>query len=108
MNINLPPHFIIPSAGPVVNAVFDGEQHVEEEDTESDTDVDEVNEPPVISLNQAREKMRELMMFFESRVDFSQNREHWIEQLAMLGKVQDQLMMYKDPLPEAQSDITKS
>ena len=49
-----------------VNAVFDGieaEQHVKE-DTESDTDVDEVNEPPVISLNQAREKMRELMKFF--------------------------------------------
>ena len=40
-----------------VNAVFDGEQHGEEEDTESGTDVDEVNEPPVISLNQAREKM---------------------------------------------------
>ena len=94
-----------------VNAVFDGieaEQHVEEEDTESDTDVDEVNEPPLISLNQAREKMRELMMFFESRVDISQNREHWVEQLAMLGKVQDQLTMYKEPLPEAQSNITKS
>ena len=91
-----------------VNAVFDGidaEQHVEEEDTESDTDVDEVNELPVISLNQAREKMRELMMFFESRVDI---REHWVEQLAMLGKVQDQLTMYKEPLPEAQSNITKS
>ena len=91
-----------------VNAVFDGidaEQHVEEEDTESDTDVDEVNELPVISLNQAREKMRELMMFFESRVDI---REHWVEQLAMLGIVQDQLTMYKGPLPEAQSNITKS
>ena len=40
-----------------VNAVFNGEQHVEEEDTESGIDVDEVNEPPVISLNHAREKM---------------------------------------------------
>ena len=33
------------------------------------------------------------MTFFQSRVDFSQNREHWVEQLAMLGKVQDQLTM---------------
>ena len=70
-----------------------------------------INEPPVISLDQAREKMQELMVFFESCIDMSRNqthREHWLEQLAMLGKVEDQLTMYKEPPPEAQADITKS
>ena len=92
-------------------AVFDdveAEQHVEED---SDSDVEVVNEPPVISLDQAREEMRELMVFFESCIEMSQNqahREHWLEQLAMLGKVEDQLTMYKEPSPEAQADITKS
>ena len=50
-----------------VKAVLDeieAEQHVEEEDSESDSDLEVVNEPPVISLNQAREKMRELVVFF--------------------------------------------
>ena len=49
------------------------------------------------------------MVFFESCIDFRQNqahREHWVEQLAMLGKVQEQLTMYKEPPPEAQSEIT--
>ena len=49
------------------------------------------------------------MVFFESQIDFRQNqahREHWVEQLAMLGKVQEQLTMYKEPPPEAQSEIT--
>ena len=36
----------------------------EEEDSVSDSDVEVVNEPPVISLNQARKKMRELMVLF--------------------------------------------
>ena len=49
------------------------------------------------------------MVLFESCIDFRQNQahtEHWVEQLAMLGKVQDQLTMYKEPPPEAQSEIT--
>ena len=44
--------------------------------------------------------MRELMVFFESHIAMSQNqahREHWLEQLAMLGKVEDQLTMHKKP-----------
>ena len=39
-------------------------QRVEEEDSESDSDVEGVNEPPVISLNQARKKMRAHGVFF--------------------------------------------
>ena len=70
-----------------VKAVFDeieAEQCVEEEDSGSDSDVEVVKEPPVISLNQAHEKMRELIVFVESRIDFRQNqahREYWVEQL---------------------------
>ena len=48
-----------------VKAVLDeieAEQRVEE-DSESDSDIEVVNEPPVILLNQACEKMRELMVF---------------------------------------------
>ena len=41
---------------------IDAEQRVEE-DSESDSDIEVVNEPPVILLNQACEKMRELMVF---------------------------------------------
>ena len=55
-----------------VKMVFDkieAEQRVEEENSECDSDVEVVNKPPVISLNQAREKMRELMVLFESRID---------------------------------------
>ena len=49
------------------------------------------------------------MVLFESRIDFRQNqahREHWVGQLSMLGKVPDQPTMYKEPSPEAQSEIT--
>ena len=60
-----------------------------------DSDVDVVNKSVVISLNQAREKMRELMALFESRIDFRRqnqaHREHWVEQLAMLT-------LYKEPM----------
>ena len=85
-----------------VKAVFDkieAGQHVEEENSECDSDVEVVNKLAVISLNQAREKMRELMVLFESCIDYRQNqahREHWVEQLAMLGKVQDQLRLETD------------
>ena len=68
-----------------------------------------MNKPAVISLNQARKKMRELMVLFESLIDSRQyqaHREHWVEQSAMLGEVQDQLTMYKEPLPEARSEIS--
>ena len=62
-----------------VKAVFDEietERCVEEEDAECDSDVEVVNKPAVISLNQACEKMRELMVLFESRIDFRQNQAH--------------------------------
>ena len=60
-----------------VKAVFDEietEQCVEEEDAESDSDVVVVNKPAVILLNQACEKMRELMVLFESHIDIRQNQ----------------------------------
>ena len=68
-----------------MKAVFDeidAEQRVEEENSECDSDVDVVNKSVVISLNQAREKMRELMALFESRIDFRRqnqaHKEHWV------------------------------
>ena len=79
-----------------MKAVFDkieAEQRVKEK-SECDSDVEVVNKLAFISLNQAREKMRELMGSFESCIDSRQNqahREHWVEQLSRLGKVQDQL-----------------
>ena len=68
-----------------------------------------MNKPAVISLNQAREKMREPMVLFESLIASRQNqahREHWVDQLAMFHKIQDQLTMYKEPPPEARSEIS--
>ena len=84
-------------------------QHVEEEGSECNSDLEVVNKPTVISLNLAREKIRDLIMLFEFHIDFRQNqahRVHWVEQLAMLGKVQNQITMYKEPLSETQPEIT--
>ena len=53
-----------------MKAVFDeieAEQQVE--NSVCDSDVEVVNKPAVISLNQAREKMRELMVLYESHID---------------------------------------
>ena len=49
---------------------------MEEENSECDSDVEVVNKLAVILLNQAREKMRELMVLLESRIDFRQNQAH--------------------------------
>ena len=59
---------------------IEAEQHVEEENSVSDLEV--VNKLAVISLNQVREKMRELMVLFESCIDFRKNQAHqedWVE-----------------------------
>ena len=67
----------------VVRDGIEAEQHGEEGDSGSGSDVEVVNKPLIILLSQAHEKMRKLMVFCESCIDFRHNqahREHWVEQ----------------------------